>query len=822
MSYTAAFVDYDGDADPDLFLNNHWKGAANLFRNDGGTPPFITQSDHLGNGNQDRHDQIWADFDNDGDPDQYVCRPRNQSNQLYWNLGLDTWLEGGVAAGVDEVDSRGREITVADFNGDHRLDIFLASDFRAGFVRPNRLFWNNGDGTFTAHPNATPLYEARLHVSGVDYDQDGFPDLILTSEAFHPGALWKNNGDSTFTDVTAAAFPGITDPLAQGQALSWADYDNDGWLDLLVGGGNRGVWDHVSQEGDSLRWYLEADPNVTKFLDVVTDGDSVTVSAITSAFTEPTLWYGGADSSASTFPVTLPLSELDGSPPALTMSTQGLYLWRQPGAGSDTLRFVVGGSGGSGLLEVGGTLRPNGSGVLSWSTQNVSPPPPYSTNDWSNRLFHNEGDGTFTEVTSTAFAVNDTTANAKSTAWGDYDNDGRIDLFVANGGTVDTGNQLNQLYRNNGDGTFTDVAVAEGLDGAGVAGMSDGGVWGDVNGDGALDLLVENGAEHPPFGVGPRQLFLNAPNGNHWIRMELRGLTSNGSGIGTRVRIKSATAGEQWRFRLGESDNCFSDDSALHFGLGADAVIDTVQIYWPSGQLDTYEGVLTDRSYFAIEGKPLRVTVNPHLIVNTPTLNLNVGVGQQIQRSVVVDNFGGVASRYVAAYKNCAGLQTVSWLSLDVDSTLVWPGGRPPLQLTVDATALSGGTYCGEVIFQSNSFLGPDTLRVNLTVQDIAVPAVELTALPTRFGLGAPRPNPTGVAAAVDLALPAEAAVAVSVYDVSGRRVRSLLEAVRPAGTHRIGWDLRDDSGRRAAPGVYLIQARSGELRATRKIVVAD
>jgi hypothetical protein len=819
MSYTAGFVDYDGDADPDLFLNNHWKGPAQLFRNDGGTPPFVSKSAHYGNGNQDRHDQIWADFDNDGDPDQYACRPRNQANDLYWNLGLDQWLEGAAAAGVDEIDSRGRELTVADFNGDHRLDIFLASDFRAGFTRPNRLFWNNGDGTFTAHPNLTPIYEARLHVSGADYDMDGRPDIILTSEAFHPGRLWRNNGDSTFTDVTAAAFPGITLPLGQGQALSWADYDNDGRLDLLVGGGNRGVWDHVAQQGDSVSWYLESDPNETKFVDVVTDGDSVTVSAIMGGFGNPTMWYGGGGSSTSTFPVTLPLAALDGTPPALSASTQGLYLWRLPGASADTVRLVAGGSGGGGLLEVGGCLRPNGSGILSWWTAFLEPPPPYSTNNWRNRLFHNEGDGTFTEVTATAFAVNDTTANSKATAWGDFDNDGRIDLFVANGGTVATGNQPNWLFRNNGDGTFTEVAAAEGVEGVGVRGMTDGGVWGDVNGDGALDLFVANGAEHPPFGVGPRQLFLNTPNGNHWVRLQLRGLTSNGSGIGARVRIKSATTGEQWRFRLGESDNCYSDDSALHCGLGADAVIDTVQIYWPSGQLDTYEFVQTDRTYFAIEGKPLRVAVNPHFIVTTPTINETVTTGQVMQRSVFVDNYGGVASYYAASYESCAGAP-IGWLSVSPESALVWPGGRPPLQLTIDASLLPAGSYCGRVIFQTNGFLGPDTLKVNLQVDDTSVPAVPVAALPSRFELGAPRPNPAGRVAVLDLALPAAAPVDVSVFDVTGRRVRGLMDGVQAAGWHPVAWDLRDDSGRRAAPGIYLVRARAGDLRSTRKVVL--
>lgn len=817
MSYAAGFLDYDGDGDVDFYVNNHWKGPAELRRNDG-SPPMGSNSAHYGPGNNDRHDQLWADFDNDGDPDQYIIRAREQENELYWNQGCQAFLEGAVAAGIAESASRGREIAVADFDNDGFADIFLASAVRNGFFHPNRLFWNRGDGTFLANSNADAIYEGRLHVAAADYDLNGLPDVITSSSSFNPGRFWRNNGDSTFTNVTSTVFPGIAEPLGQAEGLTWADFDNDGLLDLLACGGNRGVWDYAGAEDDSVRWYTECDPNETKTLVITTDGDSVTVSATKSDWNGLVCWYGGGGDSITAFPHQFGLDQLDGQPPALTNNRQGLFLWRAVGAAADTVRLASGGAGTE-ILEVGGALYSNRSGILSWSTVAYEPKPPYGHANWANRLFRNQGDGTFVEVTATAFAVNDTTANSKGAAWADYDNDGFLDVFVANGGTVETLNQPNWLFRNNGDGTFTEVAAIEGVVGP-TRGMSDGASWGDVNGDGFLDLYVGNGAEHPPFGVGPRELYLNTPNGNRWIRVQLRGTTSNGSGIGARARFVSAS-GERWRYRLGESDNCFSDDIALHCGLGADTVVDSLQIFWPSGHVDTFANLQTNRSYFAIEGKPLRPMTLAHFIVLTGPIDAVMNRSQSAEYLVDVDNFGGLASTVRASCQDCSGFP-VSWIRIDPESTTVWPGGRPPMHLTVDATGLSQGFYCGQVVFESDSYLGPDTLQVNLEVIESAV-GVEIAGLvPDRFALGPPRPNPTADLATFDLALPAETSVEIAAHDISGRRIATLLEGTLPPGRHQAVWDLRDSAGRRVVPGVYFVLARGGLEKAVRKVVVVN
>jgi hypothetical protein len=813
MSYVAGFVDYDGDFDPDFFVTNHWKSDAEFYRNEGGTV-FVEKSGHFTAPDRDRHDMLWGDLDNDGDPDQYILHgagPDGHDNELYWNEGQGVLIDGAAGAGVEDPEGRGREVTFADFNGDHLLDMFVVNDLRDGFTRPSALFWNQGNQTFLRHPNDSLIFRSRQHVSSADFDLDGDVDLITTDPPWVEGEFWRNDG-SWWVDATASIFPGITLPLGQAQGLSWCDYDNDGDLDLFTCGGNRGVWDHAAVDGDSLRWYLESDPGLYKGLTLTTDGDSVTIDAHKSDYKSVAVWYGGGGDSTATYPATFALADIGGEPPDLTGGSQGVFLWSV----ADTVRLESGGPG-SAPLNVGGSLRENGSGFVVVATSQ-DPPPPYSLQNWSNRLFRNEGNGTFSEVTALAFAVNDSTFNSKGAAWGDYDNDGWPDLYVSNGGTVATGNQTNYLYRNNGNGTFTDVAATEGVVGA-SRGMTDGAAWADVDGDGFLDLYVDNGAEHPPFGVGPRELFMNTPNGNHWLSLRLRGLTSNGSGIGARVRVVTAS-GVQWRTRLGESDNCYSNDHAIHVGLGSDTMADTVQVHWPSGHIDTYENVLADARYVAVEFKPLRPAQNPHLTVLTGDIFDTILDGETQDYSVAIDNFGGLAADWVARYEDCAG-QPVGWASMDPESSTVFPGGTTPLTLTIDTDGLATGSYCTKVIFESNSFQGPDTLRVTVNVT-LPVGADPGTVAPDRFGLSLPRPNPSRGALEVVLAMPAAGPASVELFDVAGRRVTSLLSGTQPAGYHAVRWDARDGRGRRVGAGVYFVRAHSRGEISLRKLVLLE
>lgn len=818
MSYNAGFIDFDGDGDVDILVNNHWQNQD--FYDNVGTPPMVVTSQFYRTDEPDRHDMLWGDFNKDGTPDNYLIHGRTQDNELFWNRGGGILEEGGVAAGVDDTEGRGRECTLLDADNDGNLDIFVANDFRAGFPRPSVLLINNGDETFSRFPNSQDFSMARLHCASGDVDGDGDPDLITTNPPFQPGELYRNDGAFNFNDATSTFFPGITDPLKQANGLTFNDYDNDGDLDLLTCSGNRAMWDYAVIEGAGVKYNAEAEAGEMKIASFETDGTEVTLFAQKSDWQPVTCWYGSGDSLTTTFPITLTMAQIDGEPPSFAGGAQGVFLWRVAGSGVDTVHVAVGGPG-SGTLIVGGHAQTDGSVVSQWTTA-YDARPGFSLADFTNRMYRNDG-GVYTEVTSVAFppAVNGSDENSLTAAWGDYDNDGWVDVYVVNCGNVEIGNQPNYLFRNNGDGTFEDVTALTGLAGS-TAGMGDGAAWGDITGDGFLDLYVDNGAEHPPFGVGPRQLFENdnAGNGNHWMKLDLRGLESNGTGYGTRVRAVTDTQ-VIWRHQLGESDNCFSAGPTLHFGLGTDAQIDTLDVYWPSGQHDRHFQVNADQGYWALEGKPLRTQTLPHFIVLRQPIETGMSEGEERTFNVAVDNFGGLACIWSVSYEDCQG-NPISWLSMAADSGGIWPGGTEPMTAIINTTGLDDGAYCGRAIFNSTSFQGPDTLVAFLTVTDSPVDAPTTTGLPTAFALSGSRPNPARRAAEVTLALPRPAVARVEVYSIAGRRVQTLADGEYPAGFHDLRWDLRDQGGRKVAAGTYFVKAVAGDSQQVQKIVVLE
>ena len=822
MSYSASCPDYNGDGIHDLYIGNHWKGPADLYLGlvGGG---LIEDSEQYGSGNSDRHDQIWGDFDNDGDPDQYISHgagwPGTQDKELFWNIGNTLFIEGAVAAGIDDEFGRGREATLADFNNDGWLDLYTANDFRAGFPRPNRLFWNNGDKTFTMQPNDSALFVTRTHCSSADYNLDGWPDIVVSTPQFHNGEFYRNNGDSTFTDVTVSAFPGISLPLKQAQGLSWADYDNDGDLDLFAVGGNTPLWDYAALEADSVRFHAPLALTEVKTIQMVTDARTMSLFAAKSDFQPLVCYFGGAGASTTTFPLTVSTTNLEGTPPAILSDVEGIFIWSATKTATTDSIYVVLRAPVGANIEIGGDVQPLDGDVLSWTKGNFPAPPPFSQANWTDRLYRNNGNGTFTEVTSTAFAVNSDRANGAGATWADYDNDGWIDVFVANEGTIEVGNQPDYLFRNNGNGTFTEVAAAQGVQGPSV-GMTDGGAWGDFNNDGFLDLFVNHGAEYPPFGIGSRFLYLNMPNANHWMMIALQGIQSNGSGIGARLRFKG-NSGTRWRTMLGETDVGYAGPSMIHVGLGADTDCDSLQIFWPSGQIDTHVNVSADTRYFAIEGEPLRLLQNPHLVLETPAIADTISQAEVKTYPIELSNSGGAAVHYTVQITNCAS-QPAPWLTLSEMAGAVWPGSTPTLVLTVNATSLPLGPQCARVVFTSNDGADSDTVHVNLLIFDPNVTGVAAGPTPIRFDLENPRPNPMSRDARTVVSLPREGIVEVAVFDLAGHRVKSLLEGAKPAGFHAVLWDGRDERGRRASPGVYFIRAVAGAESRSRKLILLD
>lgn len=420
----------------------------------------------------------WADYNNDGWVDLLVANRDGRNESLFRNLGNGTFAQ----VTSDPVVSSGGDSMGGgwgDVDNDGNLDLFvLTADGGNEFY-----FRNQGDGTFTRVLGAAPGTPSNdggdtVSSSWADFNGDGFLDLFTSNNAGRNG-LYEGKGDGSFTKVTTGSLVTTAD---RHYGCAWADFDNDGDPDLFVASnGGRGIL-YENNAGT-----LEA-------------------VAVTTISLAPAASIGAAWADYDN----------DGFPDL----------------------FVANG---------GTTAGPQ-----------------------NNYLYRNSGNGTFAKVT-TGQIVTDR-ESSDGCAWGDYDADGFLDLFVAN-----VSGENNSLYHNNGDGTFTKVVtgslVNDGGDSRGCA-------WGDFDNDGFLDLYVANGGNQNNF------LYRNAGNANHWFTVRLIGTISNRDGIGAKVRVQATVGGRSlWQLRevSGGSGRASQNDLRAHFGLGDATIIDTLRIEWPSG-----------------------------------------------------------------------------------------------------------------------------------------------------------------------------------------------------------------------------------------------
>lgn len=440
----------------------------------------------------------------------------------------------------------GEGVAWGDCEGDGDLDLFVSN------LGVHLLFVNQGDGSFiesaaergVAHPGSG------RGTAWTDFDNDDDLDLFLLTDSFN--RLYENDGTGHFTNVAFEA--GLSDNVFQ-RGMAWGDYDNDGRIDLYIS----------SVDGTNFL-YRNTDGN--HFEDV-----AEAAGVLNDDGTEGTAW---ADCDRDGFPDLYVTSKYDAN-----------TLYRNLGNGS--FADVTDESGARGYGTAYG---------VAWADydNDLDPDLYVTTKGTRNFLFRNEGEGTFTDVTYEA-GVEDPN-QATGIAWGDYDNDGNIDLYVL----ADPG--YNILYHNNGDGTFTDITYEAGA-GDPQYSVSVGLATGDYNDDGFLDLYIAN--------VDSWYILLtNDGNENHWLKLRLTGVTSNRSAIGARVELST---GEMHQMRVVGAGCGFQSQNSLEveFGLGAHETIDTISIYWLSGLVSTLHDVAVDQILHIMEGteSPVVVSVEP-------------------------------------------------------------------------------------------------------------------------------------------------------------------------------------------------------------------
>jgi hypothetical protein len=458
-----------------------------------------------------------------------------------------------------------------------------------------KLYHNNHDGTFTDVTRKAGLAVSMfgLGVAVGDYDNDGHDDLFIT--ALGQSHLFRNNGNGTFTDVTKTA--GMWGPNEFSTSAAWVDYDRDGKLDLVVAnyvqwsqptdiyctldGAHKSYCTPESYKGTSLRvWHNLGGGN----------------------FEDATQKSGLGDPTSKSLGITILDYNGDGWPDIVVANdTQPnkLYLNKQNGTFEE--RAVA---AGIAFSEDGVARAGMGADAADYDR---SGRPSLMITNFANQmisLYHNEGNGLFVdEAPRSEVGRNTLVTLGFGCFFFDYDNDGWPDIFVADGHIENEIERVQKrvsyaepphLFRNLGGGKFQEVTEQMGTAFASPK-VARGAAYADIDHDGALDVLVTTNG-------GRAWLFHNEGGTNRSLRLKLVGTKSNRDGIGAVVRLTSGGA-RQWQMLRSGSSYLSQSELVLTFGLGGASKADTVEVEWPSGQVDRLSGLPADETVTIGEGK---------------------------------------------------------------------------------------------------------------------------------------------------------------------------------------------------------------------------
>jgi hypothetical protein len=470
-----------------------------------------------------------------------------------------------------------------------------------------KLYRNNHDGTFTDVTRqaglAVPMYG--LGVAIGDYDNDGFDDIFVT--ALGQSHLFHNNGNGTFTDVTKSA--GMWGPNEFSTSAAWLDYDRDGKLDLVVA--------NYVQWSEQTDLYCTLDGTHKSYCTPESyKGASLRLwhNLGGGKFEDATQKAGLGDPTSKSLGIAILDYNGDGWPDILIANdTQPNKLYLNKRDGTFEERGV---SAGIGFSEDG--IARAGMGVDA-ADYDHSGHVSVLISNFANQmvsLYHNEGNGLFVDE-----APQSEVGRATLVTLGfgcfffDFDNDGWEDMFVADG-HIENGIERVQkrvsyaepahLFRNLGGGKFTEVAEQMGKAFAAPK-VARAAAYADIDNDGFLDVLLTTNA-------GPAYLFHNEAGSNHSLRIKPVGTKSNRDGIGAVVRVTSGSD-KQWKMLRSGSSYLAQSELVLTFGLGRQSKADSVEIRWPSGQVDKLSNINAGQTVTVQEGKGIvrsRAYSTPH------------------------------------------------------------------------------------------------------------------------------------------------------------------------------------------------------------------
>jgi hypothetical protein len=631
--------------------------------------------------------------------------------------------------------------TWVDFDEDGDLDLYVVTGFDPNL---NNLLYRNDAGSFTA-VTGVPLVADNADTpcsAWADYDNDGHVDAFVANLGAGNGMLYRGTGGGALVPV-AGALPAVL----KGSGCAFGDYDNDGRVDLVVAS----IFGQLGMNTPSRLFHNDGGGVFSEVL-------SGPIATTTDSHHHPTWSDFDGDGDLDLFFATGPVGSLD---------TDRMYRNLRVETGTATFQPIT-----TGLIA---TDRRD-SQTLQWiDYDNDGDFDLFAVNYTTVpcQLYRNDGGGAWTKIT-TGRLVTDT-GHAHGAAWGDFDNDGDLDVYVA----TDV-SESNRYYRNDGGGAFTRV-----LSGAFVteARSNYGASAGDYDADGDLDLFVPT-ARHE----GPGVLYRNdTANGNHWLELRLQGVRSNASAVGARVRARATIAGAaRWQLREVRAGTSYGGHDALdvHIGLGDAALVDSLVIEWPSGLREVRTQVAADRRMTIVEDE------------TTPALASVVSARAQWDHVLIEWAVGGFGGATVEAERRSGSgpWQTVERIPVE-------GGGRATLR---DAGVRAGDSYTYRLAMEDGG------TRVHAGEVEVQVPRR------ASLEIGIAGPLPVTGALRARAAVPSFAPVTLELLDAAGRRCARVSRTLEP-GVHEI--ELAPAGALK--PGIYFVRLLHPEGRRVARAVVA-
>ncbi|MFQ5571327.1 MAG: CRTAC1 family protein [Rhodothermales bacterium] len=516
--------------------------------------------------------------------------------------GIDFRYTFGDRTYENILESSGSGVTVFDYDGDGDLDLYLLngtylegiSDLEGRVFQdtPNRLYRNNGDGTFTEVAQRVGVDDRHwsMAAEALDYDGDGDVDLYLLN--YGPNVFYRNNGDGTFTEVTERL--GLQGPETLHGFTTWSvgaafwDYNGDGALDVtvcnflafdpaVVSPGNPELMPHPAmyQGQASLLYRQEPDG---RFTDVTRDvglfyPDSKCMGMTVFDYDDDgdlDLFQGNDHQENFLF-------RNDGEDGFREVGRAAGVAVNDQGLPTGSMHGSIGDIDGDGLIDILVVDLRHGA------------------------LYRNLGNGAFEDVTaSSGVARFFAGMGAWAAAFFDYDNDGDLDIFSANGAADELILQRPLLLENDGTGRFRDVGARRGDYFRAERSGRGGAVW-DYDDDGDLDIIVS----HVDLRATATLLRNDGDNGNHWLGLTLVGRRGAASAIGARVTIR---AGDHQQVLVNQWATSYlsSNDPRLHVGLGSNERVDRLEIRWTNGHTEVFRDVEADRYLTVVQGRGLQ------------------------------------------------------------------------------------------------------------------------------------------------------------------------------------------------------------------------